>query len=43
MIFIIIFAVLVYYFVITNPLLVILAILGLGEATIAQLVNLKNF
>lgn len=43
MIFIIIFAILVYYFVITNPLLVILAILGLGGAVFAQLINIKNF
>ena len=43
MIFIIIFVIFVYYFVITNPVLVILAILGLGGAAIAQLVNIKNF
>lgn len=43
MIFIIIFAILVYYFVITNPVLVILAVLGVGGAAIAQLVNIKNF
>lgn len=43
MIFIIIFAILVYYFVITNPLLVILAVLGLGGAAIAQLINIRNF
>ena len=43
MIFIIIFVIFVYYFVITNPVLVILAVLGLGGAAITQLVNIKNF
>lgn len=43
MIFILIFVILVYYFIITNPLLFILGILGLGGAAITQLINLKNF